>query len=81
MGGTLKPATPHQQHESLCESNATSVFDCDDAYFNKISFGVYLEQAEIFEIFEIFDYYFVGLFVYNKLIYLKHVQLYITNIK
>ena len=45
-----------------------------------MSFGVYLEQAEIFEIFETFDYYFVGLFVYNKL-YLEHVQLYITNIK
>ena len=78
MGGTLKPATPHQQHESLCESNAISVLDCTDVYFNNMSFGVYLEQAEIFEI---FDYYFVGFFVYNKLIYLEHVQLYITNIK
>ena len=35
---------------------------------------MYLEQAEIFEIFEIFDYYFVSLFVYNKLIYLEHVH-------
>ena len=43
-----------------------------------MSFGVYLEQAEIFEI---FDYYFFGPFVNNKLIYLEHVQLYITNIK
>ena len=81
MGGTLKPATPHQQHESLCESNATSVFDCNDVCVNKMSFGVYLEQAEIFEIFETFDYYFVGLFVYKKLIYLENVQLYKTNIK
>ena len=76
MGGTLKPATPHQQHESLCESNATSVFDCNDVCVNKMSFGVYLEQAEIFEIFE---YYFVGPFVNNKLIYFEHIQLYIKK--